>query len=89
MKIKTEHLEHIRKKIEIVLQKNPKRIEDYEHGRFDLSDRVKDLQERFNFDLLYAAGLNAWVVQTIYDYADDNHLATALKKICPRVERKY
>ena len=89
MKIKPEHFEHIKTEINALLAKQPERIVSYELGRFPRADRVKDLQIRFNWDLLLAAGLNPWVCKELYTYANDHHINTALKAICPTVERKY
>lgn len=92
MKIKPEHLEHMKSAIEQLLVNSGGAeyvVQRYESGQFPRADVVKDLQKRFCFDLLYSAGLTSFVCGTIYSYANDNHLYTALKSICPKVERKY
>ena len=89
MKIKPLHLERLRKAIEWVLENFPNIVEDYEQGRFTRADKVKELQKRFCFDLLYAAGVNHWVVDELYPYMGDTHLYTALKAVSPKVIRKY
>jgi hypothetical protein len=89
MKIKKAHLDHIEKAINNLLANNPDIIQRYETGNFVRSNVVKDLQTRFNFDLLYVSGLIDWVCKEIYSYANDTHLATALNNICPKIERKY
>ena len=61
----------------------------YERGDFPRAARVKDLQTRFCFDMLSAAGLTPWVCGTLYGYADDTHILTALESILPAVTRKY
>jgi hypothetical protein len=43
--------------------------------------RVKDLPKRLRWDLLYAAKLNPFVCDTIYPYANDTHIDTALRSI--------
>lgn len=92
MKIKPEHSEHIRSEINIVLEKynvDNKLVDEYETGQFARSDRVKDLQKRFCFDLAFGAGLNKFFCDELYPYMDDNHIYTALKKVCPKVKRRY
>ena len=89
MKIKPLHLERLRKAIEWVLENSPNIVEDYEQGRFARADKVKNLQKRFCFDLLYAAGVNHWIYDELNPYMNDAHLYTALKAVSPKVVRKY
>ena len=92
MKIKKEHLEHMQTEIDKLLANSGGAdwvVSRYELGQFPNSEKVIDLQERFCFDLMYAAGLTKYVCDTVYSYANDNHLYTALKNICPKVVRKY
>lgn len=89
MKIKTEHYNHIEKEINAVLVKYPNLINEYEAGQFPRADKVKDLQVRFNNDLLFGAGLSQFVRDELYTYLDDRHISTAIKRICPTIERKY
>ena len=89
MKMKKSHYKHMQHEIDAVLAKYPNIAEVYESGEFPRSDKVKDLQTRFNFDLLYGAGLNKFVSDTLYQYLTDDHIATALKHICPKVVRRY
>lgn len=65
----------------------------YEKGEFHNSDKVKDLQKRFCFDLLYMSGIKigdgiGTGGHIIGDYTDD-HTYTALKKVCPKVTKRY
>jgi len=92
MKIKPDHLKILKTEIDKILEKhntNNILINEYETGNFDRSKDVKDLQKRFCFDLLYGAGLMKFVCDTLYIYMNDDHLYTALKKVCPKVTRKY
>ena len=89
MKIKPEHLAIIRMQINAVLNKYPGIAAEYEAGEFSDADKVKDLQKRFCFDLWYGAGMVKWTCDVIYPYANDDHLYTALKAVCPTIERKY
>lgn len=83
MKIKPEHLEHMRKRIAVLLSLNPELVKAYQEGNFPNSDRVKDLQKRFCFDLCFMAGLTPWICEHVYPYANDDHVYTALKAVCP------
>lgn len=76
--------------INALLEKHGKEkvISAYEHGKFPRSETTKDLQMRFNWDLLWASGLNEFVCKTL-NYANGSHIDTALKSICPKIERKY
>jgi hypothetical protein len=87
MKIKQEHYDHMKQEIDKLL--TPELTKAYEEGRFVNSQRTKDLQTRFCFDLMYMAGLTRYICENVYDYATDDHVFTALKRICPTVERKY
>lgn len=89
LKIKQEHLEYLKTEINKVLIKYPKLVDEYEHGDFPRADKVKDLQKRFSFDLLYGAGLTKWVCDNIYPYANDDHIYSALKTFCPKVVKHY
>ena len=91
MKIKPEHYAHIKAAIGATITKHGEStiIAVYENGEFARAEQVKDLQRRLCFDLLFASGLNSWACDNVYTYANDDHLFTALKKICPTVTRRY
>lgn len=92
MKIKQHDLVILREKINETLathNANGALVACYEAGEFARSDKVKDLQKRFCFDLLYGAGLNQFACNTLYKYLDDTHIYTALKSVCPTVTRHY
>jgi len=89
MKIKPEHFEHLKTEIEAILSKYDRVVDEYERGQFPRSEKVKDLQRRFCFDVLFGAGLSRWVSDNLYPYMNEDHLYTALKAICPKLERKF
>ena len=89
MKIKPEHFQHLKTEINVILSKYDRLVEEYETGQFPRSEKVKDLQRRFCFDVLFGAGLSRWVSDNLYPYMNDDHLYTALKAICPKLERKF
>ena len=93
MKFTSEHLAILRAGVDKVLANNPHVAQAYEEGRFARSEKVKDLQRRFCFDVFYASGVKigdgiGTSGDIIGDYTND-HLYTALKAVCPKVERKY
>lgn len=89
MKMKPEHFSHLKQAIEKVLQENPDVVEKYETGKFLRSDKVKDLQTRFNFDLFHVSGQNQWACDVLYKYLNDSHIETALNQICPKITKRY
>jgi len=92
MKIKKEHFDHLQTSINQVLDKyndQGQLVAEYEQGLFPRSEKTKDLQRRFCFDLLYGAGLTKFVCDELYSYLNDDHIYTALKTIVPSVSRNY
>ena len=92
MKITKDHFNHLKAAIDEILAKyndNGQLVYEYEQGLFPRSDKTKDLQRRFCFDLLYGAGLTQFVCKNLYPYMNDDHLYTALKSIAPSVKRKF
>jgi hypothetical protein len=91
MKMNQLHFDYIKSEIELTLEKHGKEllVTAYEQGRFPRSENTRDLQLRFCFDLLYGAGLCQYMSDKVYPYLNDDHVYTALKKICPTVTRKY
>lgn len=85
MKIKPEHYNHIKRAISKVLAANPNAAERYEKGDFPRASVAKDRQIRFNFDLFRAAVPSAWVCDNLYPYINDQHINTALRSICPKL----
>ena len=86
MKMKTEDFNEIQKAINEVLIANPDCVERYNNGKFPRSEKVKDLQVRFNWDLLYCSTFD---ITSLSHYLNGDHVETALRRICPRVERNY
>ena len=71
MKITPEHVEHIRSAV----------------APFDTTELRAEYvaagfsARRYGFDLLYRAKLSSWLCNTVYRYANDDHIATALRSI--------
>jgi len=89
MKIKQEHFSIIQSSIKSVLESYPNLVGSYEAGQFHKSDKVTDLQKRFCFDVFSLTNLPSEFMNELYNYLNDDHIYSALKKICPKVSRKY
>jgi hypothetical protein len=63
----------------------PERRAAYLAGDFPRADRVQNLDMRYRWDLLWAlpAEPRNTVMQTVWLYADDTNLDTALRSIVP------
>ena len=75
MKITAEHIEHMRAAIVPVLPRLPT-VEQY-RGMAG----VKDPAKRRRWDAARAAGLITWMCDTLYPYANDEHIDSALRAI--------
>ena len=73
MKMKDDHFNYMKQQVNKVLNDNPDLYAQYKKA--GLSDM------RFNWDLLYRANLNKWICDTLYDYLNDTHIDTAIRKI--------
>ena len=89
MKIQQDHLNHLKAECLAVIAKYPNLIHEYESGDFPRADRVKNLQERFNHDVMFDAGLTKFVCDELYSYLHDDHIASALRSFMPKVTRNY
>jgi hypothetical protein len=92
MKITQEHFNYLKSEIDQVLEKynqDGNLVMQYEQGDFARSGKVKDLQKRFCFDVLFGAGVEKFVYDELYSYLNDDHIYTALKAICPEVTKRY
>ena len=47
---------------------------------------ITDLEKRIRWDLAYKAGLTVFICDSIYAYANDTHIDTALKSIVKELE---
>ena len=90
MKIQPGHYDAMKRAINEVMESYgvEKLTNEYEQGHFALADKVKDLQKRFCFDMMYTANIPE-LLNEVYEYANDDHIYTALKRICPKVIRNY
>jgi len=77
MKINKEHYQHIltvMSHIDLPAARNHKEA-------LKNDERVKDIEKRFRWDLMYAANLSPWICDNLYSYMDDSHIDTALRSI--------
>lgn len=79
MKIKPEHLAWLKAGIEPLDTAERRNL--YLEGRFPNADKVRELNKRYRWDLLHAAGLTGWLCDTLYRYAHDDHVDSALRSI--------
>lgn len=82
MKMSTEHYSHIKQAI--LSLPSDKAAAHKEALKSD--PRVKDLDMRFRWDLLYAAKLSGYICDNCYSYLNDTHIDTALKSIVRELE---
>ena len=92
MKMKQEHFDEIKRLIEEYIESEggtEAMVKRYETGDFDRPLAVKDLQTRFCWDMFYRGVICRTSVHGLYTYLNDSHILTALKRICPKVTRRY
>ena len=89
MRMKKEHYNILKSSIEDVLKNmGPDLLEEYEKGEFPRADKVKDLNVRFRWDLFHFIRRSGKKLN-LYDYLTNSHIDTALRKICPKIIKKY
>lgn len=71
MKIKAEHMEHMR--VQMMKSGSPPTLNSY------LNQGLTE--KRWRYDWLWKAGLSKWICDNIYPYANDDHIDTALRYI--------
>lgn len=87
MKIKKEHLQHMKDKI--LPNITGEIIHAYETGNFVRSEKTKDFQIRFNFDMLCRFLGSAWICDNLYTYMNDDHIKSALNSFMPKVTKRF
>ena len=88
MKMDKNDFNYLLQMIERILRKVPTIGEDYSNGRFVRSEKVKDLNKRFRWDL-FRASTTVSFRSALYDYLNDTHIDTALRRIVKPIERTY
>lgn len=87
MKMKQEHFNGLLAAIQDKRREFPNLAEIYRNGDFPRSDRVKDLNMRFRWDLFWSVTgkHHAAPLYADYDYLDDSHIDTALRRLVPDI----
>lgn len=85
MKITAEHREHMKQAMQARLASYPPESHTAYLESIQKDPRVKDWEKRYRWDLCYAAGLTPWICETLYSYANDSHIDTALKAIMKEI----
>lgn len=89
MKMTTEHFDALKAAIEPL--DTPERRRAYIEGRFPRSDKVKDLDTRYRWDLFWYSGGYRHIKDPLAlngcEYID-THIDTALRRIVPGLEGK-
>lgn len=88
MKIKPEHYNQLKDTMDKSMSINPNVVDIYETGRFDRSEKVNDLQMRFCFDMYWLCTRSDFR-RELMEYMNDVNVYTALKRILPKVVRRY
>lgn len=78
MKIKPEHVEYMRAAITAAATTAPDLQAYLARGL---------TEKRWRWDLSCRAGLTPWICRTIYPYANDEHIDTALRHIAEQMAR--
>ena len=85
MKIQPNHYAFIKAAIQnkftVSLVKEHRTYIESEWKRDHVNYTEENVEKRLRWDLLWLSVTSAWICATVYKYADDTHLDTALKKI--------
>ena len=82
MKMKKEHFDMLKSDIEAVKRKHPSAETLYREGKFPRAEQTKDVNKRFRWDLFWAVHR---YYRELFDYLNDDHIDTALRKIVPDI----
>lgn len=78
MKITKQHYDHMLECMRPIVA--DKRLPAY-INQLKEDTRVKDINKRLRWDILYAGIKSSWVSDNLYTYANDDHIDTALRQI--------
>lgn len=82
MKIKPEHYAHMLSAIRTLTESKPEAVKAHVDAiRSGADPRVKDAEKRIRWDLSHASGLTSYICSNVYQYANDDHIDTALRSI--------
>lgn len=81
MKIQPAHIQHMRAAIaDACVRLGLERLQAH-RAALETCENVKDPAKRYRWDLFRAAGLTTFACDTLYTYANDDHIDTALRHI--------
>jgi len=81
MKMSAEHYEYLKNAIAPMADKIRS------HRKFiENEGKSKDIEKRLRWDLTYYAGLSQWICDNLYEYLNDDHIDTALRRIVSELE---
>ena len=80
MKMKQEHYEHMKEAIDNLCNARLGNITRYIKV-VRMSGKYMDLSTRIRWDILKAAQLDNYLVNTLYTYLNNDHVDTALRRI--------
>lgn len=81
MKIKPDHVQHMREAIaDACIRIGIERLQEH-RAALAACENVNDPAMRYRWDLFRAAGLTSFACDTLYAYANDEHIDTALRHI--------
>lgn len=90
MKITPEHYEFIKSAIQnkftVSLVNDHRTFIESEWKRDHIPFTQENVEKRLRWDLLWLSVTSAWICGTVYKYADDTHIDTALKNIVKELE---
>ena len=85
LKLTREHYDALARLIADIINHNggwPALRHRYVMREFPRADKVKDINKRLRWDLIGAASkADRAILPAIYDYADDGHIDTAVKRM--------
>ena len=88
MKIIDRHYEMLTLAIARHLIRKPYLPVKYATRHFPRADKVKDLDKRFRWDLFYNSTTTVFRFD-LYEYLDDSHIDTALRRIVKPLKRNH
>jgi len=88
VKIKIEHYEVLESMVKALIERiNIEALRDqYENGNYFNSSKCDDVNKRLRWDIFWALPIEKrekWINE-IYDYCNDDHIDTAMRKICDK-----
>ncbi len=89
MKMTKEHYNTLRALIAEFLEQYPDTPMHYRNGNFPRAHTVKNLNERYRWDLFWYATNRNKTFRSELRYLKDSHIDTALRNIVTPIERNY